>query len=277
MFGRLRVLAGLVALAIFPALACAETVTATLDTLTPMVFPTVQLTYNAGANKVQVTGGAGQIGWKNGSANPADSVFTGKFVTYCIDLLQDINFGHTYTYDVANLANGAPKQGAYLNNTFISPMGLARAGDIQRLYDLHFADTATSDVNKTAFQFAIWNLIYDESGVANGPPDASVSSGAGNFYVVNIDSGYSSAIGVANGYLNDVLNSNVAATHNYTIEALLGENGAQDQVFAAPGSTTPPPFHESAAPLPQPIFGGLALLGFCVAMRWKNRRMPSSI
>ena len=279
MKGSMKCVAGLIAIVVFATFADAETVTATLDSLTPSVFPTVRLTYDNGATIDTITGGAGQINWRNGSSTPlpSDPSFTGNFSTYCIDLLQDIYFNSQYKFDIANLGNGAPKAGAYAGLPIQPNLGLARAADIQRLYDLHFADTATNPVNKTAFQFAIWNLIYDVgdttgtvSPIDNGPPDDTVSSG--NFYVVSIDSTYSSAIGIANGYLHDVLDTTTAATHNYTVEALVGENGAQDQIYAAPGSVISPPYQEGVAPLPQPIFGGLALLGLCIAARWKTAR-----
>jgi hypothetical protein len=255
----------------------AETITATLGSLTPNVYPTVEVTYNGGANHTQVTGGAGQINWVNGStSNPTnDSNFTPNFSTYCIDLLQDINFGHQYIYDTAILASGAPQPGAYLDKSGLtSPMGAVRAGDIQKLYDLHFGDTlgttAASDVNKTAFQLAIWNLIYDVSGVSNVPgqtaPDQFVDSGSGNFFVVSGVS--SSVLSTADSWLADVFNLSKIDNHFWNVEALIGENGAQDQVYA----TLTTGGGQGFAPLPPTVFGGFALLGALAIVRFRQSK-----
>jgi hypothetical protein len=253
----------------FATLAHAETVTATLDSLTPSLFPTVGLTYDGGATVTKITGGAGQINWRGGSASPTDPLFNGNFSTYCIDLLQDINFNKSYTYTIANLADGAPQPGAYKGLPLTSPMGTARADDIQKLYDLHFDDTNGLNPvdNKTAFQLAVWNLIYDESG-QSGAPDDTVNGG--NFYVVSGISFDPSIATTAHNWLHEVLDQSVTDVHKYTVIALVGQDGAQDQIYAAPGTTPEPP--PLSAPLPQPIFGGLALLGLCVAARWKTAR-----
>jgi hypothetical protein len=251
----------------FGSLAQAETITATLTGLQPYVFPTVKLSYNSGAVTTQVTGGTGAILWSNGSTtNPTnDPAFTGNFTTYCIDLLQDIYFGQQYKFDVADLAMGAPKAGAYLvGGPLVSPMGTARADAIQKLYDLHYGDTlgATPDGNKTAFQLAIWNIIYDVSGTG-GQADTSVSSGSGNFYVVSGVNG--SVVSTANSWLADVFNPALTpATHSYAVQALIGENGAQDQIYASPSSGSP-------APTPSVLAGGLALLSLCGLFRLKGR------
>jgi hypothetical protein len=230
------------------------------------------VTYNGGAEQTQITGGAGQINWINSSSNPAgDVAFTGSFSTYCIDLLQDINFGNTYTYDVKPLASGAPQPGAYLANSGIgSPMGSVRAADITKLYDLHYAQTlggVSDNTNRTAFQLAIWNLVYDNS---NNGPDASVSNLSGNFFVPNV-SGNAIAqngpeITTANAWLADVLNPNIADVQKYNVGALVGENGAQDQIYASTIT------NQGAAPLPQSLLGGLVLLGVCAAIRWRGGR-----
>jgi hypothetical protein len=244
----------------------AETITATLNTLTPSAFPTVELSYPP-SSPIQITGGAGSIGWINGvTSNPTgDPNFTPSFNTYCIDLLQDIYFGHTYTYVLSDLASGSPQAGAYPAGAPVSsPMGSVRAADITRLYDLHYADTlgANPTDNKTAFQLAIWNLIYDASGAGN-LPDATVSNG--NFFVVSGVS--SSVITTANNWLADVLNSNLTPTGNYTVDALVGQNGAQDQIYATPsvgGNVNP-------APAPRSLSAGVMLLSLVTFMWWRSR------
>jgi hypothetical protein len=238
-----------------PSLAKADSISATLTGLDPFVFGTLNL---QGAPAVE--GGIGNIIWAGNSNNEAP--FAGTFNTYCIDLIQDVDFGGTYTFDLEPPAS-APKAGAYVGGTPSSGMGTAKANDLAALFGVDYGQTvgssASAETAKEAFQLAIWNIIYDT--------DASVSTGSGTFYAgSDVDSG---AISVANGFLADALNPDNQQYDATDLVALVGENGAQDQIALdplIPISADPP-----STPLPSSGLAGLVLfLGFGLA-KWYRR------
>lgn len=217
----------------------AASVTAELTGLTPYVFPTMYL-----QGEGDITGGTGAIGWQGQSGNALG--LTSSFNTFCIDLVQDIYFGSTYTFDVMGIAN-APQPGAYPPGGPITGMGATKASELNTLYAEQF-DNLTTDDELEAFQLAIWNIVYDT--------DASVSSGAGSFYIV---SGFdSNTKNLASSYLAAATNLSDQKVFDGTLVALVGEDGAQDQIYA------------SQVPLPRTILGGGILLGACMFVRRKH-------
>lgn len=228
-----------------PMLAHADTITATLETLNPDTFPTMYL-----AGEGNISGGAGLIGWQGVSTN--DAPFNGTFNTFCIDLIQDINFGSSYTYTLTPLQN-APNSGAFPSGTPTTGMGIAKADEIEELIGSHYAQTLTSgqagaDAD-SAMQLAIWNIIYDT--------DTSVSTGSGSFYAV---SGFdTTAINEANSWLVEAANPANQDLDNPNVIALVGENGAQDQLAV------------TAVPDPSTTAGCTVLLGGYALMRSRKR------
>jgi hypothetical protein len=216
----------------------AATVTATLTGLTPYVFPTVSLDGSS------ITGGTGAIGWQGQAGNAMG--LNGSFDTFCIDLIQDIYFGSTYTFNTMSVAN-APQPGAYPTGGGTGPMGATKASELNTLYAEQWTNLTTDD-ELEAFQLAIWNIVYDD--------DASVTTPDGAFYVV---SGFTqSIVDIANSYLVAAVDG-PQKTFAGTLVALVGQSGAQDQIYA------------SEVPLPRTILGGGILLGACMLVRRKQR------
>ncbi|MGA2229461.1 MAG: hypothetical protein ABSH22_00915 [Tepidisphaeraceae bacterium] len=239
-----------------PSLVKADTITATLTSLDPYVFGTLDL-----QGSPSVDGGIGNIIWQGASTNEAP--FAAGFNTYCIDLIQDVDFGGTYTFNIEPLAS-APKAGAYIGGTPSNGMGTAKADDLEALFGVDYSKTQGSspsaETAKEAFQLAIWNIIYDS--------DSSVSTGSGTFYAgSDVASG---AISVANGFLADALNPNNQQYDATDLIALVGENGAQDQIALdplIPISAQPP----SGAPLPSSGLAGLVLIAGFGFFKWHRR------
>jgi hypothetical protein len=231
----------------------AETVTATLQTVDPYVFGTVHLD---GAG--DIGGGIGTIVWQGDASN--DSPFNGQFTTYCIDLLEDINFGNTYTYTVGNLQT-SPKPSAFPGGNILGGMGVLKFNEIAELFAQHYAATlpgGNAD-QREAFQLAIWNMVYDT--------DTSVSTGDGAFYATgNIDG---NAITIANGWLVDAASlSNQLTYHATDLISLVGGPGVQDQVAIDPNITI-----STGTPLPNSALGGsLLLAGLSLAGVRKRRQ-----
>jgi|GEM_PF-2810685 len=244
-----------------PSLVKADTISATLTGLSPYTFGSV---YLQGAGSLN--GGVGNILWQGANVNPAP--FNGAFNTYCIDLIQDIGFGGNYTFTTAALA-GAPKSGAYPGGTPANGMGSSKATEIETLFGMHLSDTQgdspSANIDREAFQLAIWNVIYDT--------DTSVSDGSGTFYAISNSGLDASAIGAANGYLTDISNSSNQSQYAVNdLVALIGQNGAQDQVAVNP--LGPTPTHDPLpAPLPAAAPVGLLAMAAGAFAKWRQRRL----
>jgi hypothetical protein len=240
-------------------MAKADTViTAQLTGLNPWAFGTIHL---AGAGDED--GGIGNIIWQGNSGNAAP--FTGTFNTYCIDLEENIYFGSSYSFVIAPLAD-APKESAYPGDTG-GPMGAEKATEIEELFGQHYADTlgVNDGVDCEAMQLAIWNIIYDT--------DTSVSTGDGTFYADgDVDP---NAIAIANSWLVDAANPQDQALYQADdLEALIGCDGAQDQIVVNPLI----PISTTSVPLPTSAMGGSVLLAGLAASRlWRRRRSLGTI
>jgi hypothetical protein len=232
----------------------ATSITGTLETVSPYAFPTVYL-----QGEGDMAGGVGQIQWQGVSANAAP--FAGAFDTYCIDLIQDVYFGCTYTFNEGALSGG-PNPGAYPNGQ-TGGMGTAKADEIDELYGSHYAATLasgqTGDDDRQAFQLAIWNIVYDT--------DTSVSDGSGSFYVASgVDT---NAINTANSWLVEAANPANQDLDATNVIGLFAENGAQDQV--ALGGPTPDRLTPAGVPLPSSAaMGGALLAGAMVIARFRR-------
>ncbi len=137
--------------------------------------------YNNGS-PTSTTWGSDQGGllyWTNAAVNgsPVDN-----FYTSCIEVVQDVYWGHLQSWTVAGLV-GAPNPGAQIDATI--------AGEITALFSNFYPDPQMilSDPNLTtqdrrewagAYQIALWKLVYD---------GASSSFSTGNLRVTNTPTG----------------------------------------------------------------------------------------
>src|ERR1700722_16526072 len=85
----------------------ADTITATLTAVDPDAFGNVFL-----QGEGSLFSGVGTIVWQGSASNATP--YNGVFDTYCIDLIQNIQIGGTYSFVESSLA-GAPKAGAFVS------------------------------------------------------------------------------------------------------------------------------------------------------------------
>lgn len=146
----------------------------------PAAAETVQfLDYANGSEQVSYTLNYGGPGNVSGTANAGGFLTTlnggPSFVSYCVDLYQNITIPATYTdYTLANPF------------AFKNPNGQNAIGRF--LAENHASNTS---VLSAAFQVAIWELMYETSGTYN------LSSGSASF-----TSGNASVLSTAQSWIN---------------------------------------------------------------------------
>jgi hypothetical protein len=241
----LAALAGLFGLSAIAAKA--ETVVATYTGISPTFPSPLDVVSLDGTN---LSTGIGANQWSGSPSNPAP--FNGTFSTYSIDLEDEIQTTDTYTFATAGLSN-APQNSAYPG--FNGPMGAARASEIDELYAQDYSNSLTDTNHMTAFQLAVWNIVYDT--------DESVSLGAGSFYAVSGADNNPTAIGLANNYLTTLTSSPTTSEIFGLIGQPIGTDpggaGAQDQVVIDPDG------------VPEPGSLGLLALGSAVVALRRRR------
>jgi len=242
--------------------ASAASVSATLDPEPNGVAPgtdTMSLSFTFSGNTDSYNPGwAGQINWNSASIQPGglNSVLSGilgpggTFSTFCIEGTQNVSFGtnETWTNGVVDLST-APTPGPTLGTT--------KAGYITELYDRSFDSIGSDPELATAFQLAIWEIVYD--GIPTLGGETSAVFNGGNFTASNDGTAISDAVGMLNGITGS------GYTNSYSVYAL-SDGGIQDQVFAVKNGGTPP------VPLPESLPAGLALMGGLGLARFVRRR-----
>jgi len=154
------------------ALTAAVCTAATLAISAPAAASLVQNSFANGS--INVTVNRPSVVGQQTSAGGFTGVFNGaSFLSYCIELAQQFSFGTVYTnYSVVPVAS-AP-------NT--SPMGATQAMDLAKLVAAHFSGSFASTTLSGAMQLAIWEIVYETSGIyglTGGSFEVTSSSDAG--------------------------------------------------------------------------------------------------
>jgi len=201
--------------------------------------PGVSIQYNAGSGPVSETATPGPYFWTP-ITQPANSTFPNPTSTFCVELNQYISYGQKYTYTVTAL-------------TSQSGVTSTEATDITKLWGAHYSTAwgSTSfagSVQSSAFQLALWKLVYD------GGTNLNLSTG--NFTTPGANlSDTTTAAGLAQSWLNGLSGtpSSIFST-NFSGQQLvwLASSTAQDQLTMLPVATPAPP---------GVILAGLGVLG----------------
>ncbi|MBL9141338.1 MAG: Cys-Gln thioester bond-forming surface protein [Phycisphaerae bacterium] len=141
---------------------------------------TTNLTFNgvlAGSNVTITSPGyngaidAGSMLINLAGSTGASSGYVGNYIAYCVDLYQFVNAGpNEYTFASLDTVTAG------------DPMGAVAAADLANLYGYAAGAQYVADNDyATAFQLAVWEIIYDSGGTF----DAS----AGNFTASGMNAG----------------------------------------------------------------------------------------
>jgi len=117
-------------------------------------YTTVGVIFN-GTNYGQVIAGPEMWHETSGTINLGDA--NGDFLTFCVEINQDVYLGGTYTFTTGTVAS-APTPGTPLPGS--GGMGTIKANLLNDLWTRHYSDV-TDATTGAAFQVAVWEVVYD--------------------------------------------------------------------------------------------------------------------
>ena len=209
--------------------------------------PGVSVQYSVGGVAHVETATPGPYFWTP-ITQPVNSTFPNPTSTFCVELNQTISTGQQYTYTVTPLASQ-------------SGVTATEATDITKLWGAYYntaweSTSFNGSLQSTAFQLALWKLVYD------GGTNLSLLSG--NFLIPGATasslSNTSTAAGLAQSWLNSLAgtSSSIYST-NFPNQQLewLSNSWSQDQLTMVP---TPHPNVVTPTP-PGVVLAGIGFLG----------------
>jgi hypothetical protein len=199
---------------------------------------------------------AGQLMWTSEGPSTVGPLSKGTlFGTYCVDIVHDIYIGGQYPYKLVTFASApslADGGGTYSYGT--GTVSTYQA--VENLWNDDYAASLTSNDASAAFQIDLWTILYQSTGFS-----ASVWGG---------QSGWQTPAGT---WLTN-LNTELAGTHYYSVAGLDAmvatdpSNQGQDQALVDANLSS----NASIVPAASSLWGGLALLGGCLAFRMTKTR-----
>jgi hypothetical protein len=241
----------------------AASVTATLDDTRPARV--VGLNYNGAYLGI---GYAGTLNWHVTADDGAG--LPGSFSSYCIDLLQDVYVGHSYTFTLTDVEHTSDPQWP-TRPTGAGGLDAVHAGYLGNLYASQLDTVGTDADRAAAFQIALWEILYDTSSAH----DVATGQFSVRFASNNV-------VAIANQFVAAATASGSSSPSN-TFTVLTSPN-AQDQLFVGarwsdgpiidllpndlpPGDGLPTP-----VPVPAAAVAALPLLAGIAAVHARRQR-----
>lgn len=207
------------------------------------------------------------------AGDPLNPASNSTFISFCIELTQDISLNSTYTVDVVSLAS-APKPAS---GPLATGMGSTPAMLIAELWAAHFHDIfytgsqqnplePTQEESAAAFQLAVWKLEYDSNNLSNYSGNALFQHG---FLQVTQNIGNAS-VGLAANWIADVVKMNGKGPQANLL-AISGHPTGLD----ANGNPIYPDFQDQVVEvLPEPssmVLWAMGALGMAAIRRGRRR------
>ena len=227
-----------------------------------------------GGLKVTFTGGSqsmvyvGQMNWDVTASNTPGYAVGQDVGTYCIQGLQSVSAGGTYTYTVENLSSPSLPDGG----TDQGDLDSVAAKQIQGLADTYFSLAAhtdgsyNADETAAAFQLAVWEIEYD----GGTGKESFTPGGSYNFFTHGLveatgtNSEGIAAVNLANNWLNHF-------TAASSVSSLAFANSSSQDQFVyqlGVGGTG----QVTAVPLPAAFPAGVMLLSGLFGARKMKRK-----
>lgn len=178
------------------------------------IVPPTPITWSVTGGAFNNAGAAGFFNWtKTGGTY---SGVSGNFDAFCLELTETIQEPNSYTYKVVPLASGVAPDG---DGMFTFPLDATQIAQMSELWGRHRSSITAATA--TAFQLAIWEIVYDNNLIINGLGDSlqfTAPTPAGD-------------IALAQFYLNSIDGTGPMMT----LEAFTHPT-QQDQIIPAPGT-----------------------------------------
>jgi RHS repeat-associated protein len=170
---------------------------------------------------------AGQFTWTNATGDVSAAGLPATFKSFCIEGLQGVSRGNTYTFPNFIQASAAGPIGG----TAV-PMGADRSNLLTQFWNQFGpADPAigfTAATDAAAFQLAIWEIVNDATPLGNG---MSFDLGSGQFQV-GPSAQSAAAVNKAKQWMQ-AFDGTAQTTTSYVVN-VLSSSGLQDQVTVTP-------------------------------------------
>ncbi len=206
----------------------------------------------SGAGQENINVRVGTATFSKLSATGDGEYLASSYDGYCVDLEDSISTGSTHTWTVTEPATlpGVP-DGDY------GPMSALQADRLARLWSNYYSEIGSSKDKSSAFQLAVWEIVYQRGADKNGPADS------GDYDVTN---GYVAATlgGVSEGFQAHNAKASVVDFANTWLRSLDSKSASVDLMGLT--STTQDFITTFAIPSPTASALGLVGVGF-VAMR----------
>jgi hypothetical protein len=206
--------------------------------------------FKSGSQQATIFNGGENLG-THPAGEFAGSLNGNAFSTFCTDIYQSFgwnNLANPYTYELESVAETQALWGA-------SPYTPGSYGQVSKLYTSAYGSIGNNSTNSAAFQFALWELLYEKSGTY----DVS----GGSFMLGGTAAGTVAARNQANIWLASLAN----ASEGYSIQSLY--SGPKQQ----PGNQQD---FLVATPVPEPQAYALALVSLGVVAGYGRRKRDKS-
>jgi hypothetical protein len=167
------------------------------------------------------------------------------FSTFCTDIYQSFSWNNSSNPFSYVLKSAAETQALWAASPYMSGSYSA----VSKLYTTAYTSLGNSSVNSAAFQFALWEVLYENSG--------SYDTGAGSFSIGVAGAGTNAAKAQANVWLSSLVN----ASEGYSVRSLY--SGSKQDFLVA-------------TPVPEPQTYALALVSLSIVAGYARRKQNRS-